>query len=872
MFANRRSSQKPDEDFYAAFKQSFPEIGPGTTTSTTQPDASSLITHHGSTSVSEAMVESSIQPRYVSSSSSTLEQFFSPPLVLHVTQRSIMSRGSNSELHAAHHHTDTDDYFVRPYDHVVDDDNINSTTTVNVGKDSGTTPKPFADHWRLTPSLMDPTSLAFASFANQLPGYLTPTPSGFNTFYHSSAAGDLHTPGMGMNTPLSMPHSLHGLPVADNGMHYHQHFNPHLLHPHQAFHDMFQHQQPPHTQQLQQQSHFAPPSHFVHQDSGYAGMSDTSKNNTPRQEGDRQQQGLVPPPMHQHDSGVSMAVHAGGEKFRFHTTLNAPTAMVKSTDEIPVTYLNKGQAYTMSIFDANAPAHTATSPTRYRTYVRVSFEDEQQRAKPGACWQLWREGRGSNEAHQRGGRLLAVEYVDPNQGGVDDFRKSQVELEKASFDGFVVTWTPQIRTTESADCSLSVRFNFLSTDFSHSKGVKGIPVRLCAKTEILTDAPGSSINEAEVCFAKVKLFRDHGAERKLSNDVAHVKKSIEKLKQQISQAEAGIGNVGKRKRSGSTAKQNIARVKMNKHKRGWSADSDVDVVRLTAEEDMHLKLIGLQDMFSSTRPLSVLYLKGDPEDDPDRYPVEITGSDGLSKPLSRTQTWDSKASGEESPNSEIISPVVSSASITPKRKYSEMQQTSILEEDEEDEGDESGSAVRVRSVSRERPTKLVKRDHSNAPDDLLALDVDSEYQAPAEQGVRPGESCRRLWWLTGTNIETVACFYVKEKDSHKSYYRAVYLWSRTVADLTNCIAVKFQIEPSRITRVTHVNSKGLQIVVDEDVVRELPEGQDMMVEFAPARPEYTPKHDMISTKELFPDADDQAPDTTTDYLEMWLNY
>jgi CP2 transcription factor len=58
-----------------------------------------------------------------------------------------------------------------------------------------------------------------------------------------------------------------------------------------------------------------------------------------------------------------------------------PTAMIRSAEEIPITYLNKGQTYTMFVFDAMPLAPTA-SPTRYRTFIRVSFEDEQQRAKP----------------------------------------------------------------------------------------------------------------------------------------------------------------------------------------------------------------------------------------------------------------------------------------------------------------------------------------------------------------------------------------------------------------------------------------------------------------------------------------------------------
>ena len=76
-------------------------------------------------------------------------------------------------------------------------------------------------------------------------------------------------------------------------------------------------------------------------------------------------------------------------------------------------------------------------------------------------------------------------------------------------------------------------------------------MRLCAKTHPVPCDPSQPAADAnpEICYCKVKLFRDHGAERKLSNDVAHVKKSIDKLKQQIAQAESGLKDFGKRKRS-----------------------------------------------------------------------------------------------------------------------------------------------------------------------------------------------------------------------------------------------------------------------------------------------------------------------------------
>ena len=188
------------------------------------------------------------------------------------------------------------------------------------------------------------------------------------------------------------------------------------------------------------------------------------------------------------------------EKFRFHSILNAPTAMIKHADEIPITYLNKGQTYSLVVIDTDATGSVAPG-TKYRTFVRVSFEKDEQRQKPGVCWGIWKEGRGTNEA-QRGGKLQAVEYVESGQSAKTDERKTKMELESFSFDGFCVTWMTGASGIPVANIAL--RFIFLSTDFSYSKGVMGIPVRLCAKTNlVLTKVTANEANmEPEFVFAK----------------------------------------------------------------------------------------------------------------------------------------------------------------------------------------------------------------------------------------------------------------------------------------------------------------------------------------------------------------------------------
>ena len=98
---------------------------------------------------------------------------------------------------------------------------------------------------------------------------------------------------------------------------------------------------------------------------------------------------------------------------------------------------------------------------------------------------------------------------------------------------------------------------------------------------------------------------------------------------------------------------------------------------------------------------------------------------------------------------------------------------------------------------------------------------------------------------------------------------------RTVKDLVNGISDKFQIDPSRVTQVTHINSRGLQIVVDEDVVRELPEGQDMIVEFASTQIDQPVKNELAnptSTEAIVGNELGIFDAAISDPLEMWLNY
>lgn len=768
MFRNRTSSQKPGDEFIANFRQTFPEVAVAT---------SSAGSNSGNTTLEGAI-----------------------------------AGGPQPDRHQSEGHDEL--------------------------KDLDPTPRAQHEPWRFTPSLLDPNSFAFSAFANQPPGYYTPTPGGTNTLYHNQA-GDLHTPsmglGMGLGTPLSLPSSAEGIhthTMMDMSAYGH-HMPPHFQN-YNPFSNQQQHSQLDHQQQHQQQTSFAPSS-FVHQDTGYETMEqDGSPMDDDRHMGPLDSNIQHHSPMMsfqpQHYS-MAQAMPPSAEKFRFHVTLNAPTAMIKHSEEIPVTYLNKGQAYSVSIIDTDTTMPLVPG-TRYRTFVRISFEDEQQRQRPATCWQLWKEGRGTNEAHQRGGKLQAVEYVEANQPAESDDKRTRVELDTASFDGFSVIWTPGVNG--APECNIAVRFNFLSTDFSHSKGVKGIPVRLCAKTETLPIGSPRSTEFSEVAYCKVKLFRDHGAERKLSNDVAHVKKTIDKLKQQIAQAETGMKDFGKRKRTGSTTTKALPSQrpgKVQKHKRTWSMSSQSSAGgRLPIEEDLHFKLQTMQDMFTSTRPVSILYLRGSEQDDPDLHPVALVG-----EPLDLTKVdsggsamWQQRTSDRSSTagTSSLVSPSPSSISLhsqalagsAPSQVGQWGEYQSLAPPDVQ-----SSNPQHLASPP-DQITKVPKTDESgNLSGWIEALGVDSSYRPPAiERPVKP-----------------VASFYILHRNPNQpdkpGYYRAVYIMQRTLRDFTNAIAAKWSLEPTKILRTLHVLDRGLQVELDDDVIREMAEGQDIIMEIADIR-------------------------------------
>ncbi|KAF8937470.1 grainyhead-like [Haplosporangium gracile] len=203
-------------------------------------------------------------------------------------------------------------------------------------------------------------------------------------------------------------------------------------------------------------------------------------------------------------------------------TLDAQTAAMQHQGDTPSTYLNKGQFYTISIQD------TQEYDGDIHSVVRIAFHEDAHRKLAARYWSFWL----SQQSNPKTAWALDIERASS---------MGMIEVQSKTFDRTQFKWNGR----EGA--KLMIRFNCLSTDFSRIKGVKGIPLRIQLETydsnyngDIGGRGPGAGEGMdggllsrgriIERSFAKVKLFRDKGAERKNKDDQKHLEKMWDKMR------------------------------------------------------------------------------------------------------------------------------------------------------------------------------------------------------------------------------------------------------------------------------------------------------------------------------------------------------
>lgn len=689
--------------------------------------------------------------------------------------------------------------------------------------DMDPTPKPSGTHFRFTPSLLDPNSSAFAAFANQPPGYYTPTPGG-STFGMQSYEMSHQTETY--NTPDSLSHPN---PQASS-------LFPSQFHP--LDHQNYVHFKPQPYAQDGYQGLSVPGS--------VAGgaMSESSPSNYSPGTGSGAE--ATDPELY-----LAQEVHAKYMapemtrnqdiygQFRFATTLHAATAMLRHPTDIPITYLNKRQAYTISVVD-KSPAVQNGEMKQYRTTVRIAFDEEDQRRTAPGCWRLWKDGRGTLESGGNLDKLRAIDY-EPIETRAANEKKSntstslEVEESTTSFDRFTVTWSSSSDTPTVYFC---VRFLFLSTDFSHSKGVKGVPVRLVAKTEYLglaTDSAFQHSPASELAYCKIKLFRDKGAERKLANDRHHLERAIDKLKQQAQQLTLGTSDGSpnkKKKRHSFSAEPAIqGSPTQRRHRREWSFSSNASALSASGnprsqEDEIQRKLdktVAMEAMFSSIHPVSELSLIGDSADDPS---LAIS-------PIAPQTQWDA-------PGIVATYPAVESDKLTGalQRSSPALSQTSFSSATSEKLGYTGSPLVHplsppdapVRVNAMVASTQLSQKIRVQAATkEIDAMDVDPFYVPTPAPTIRPAICVYIAPAKIGPTGDPHSMHLPTAVDPSNDLYYAVYVPARTATSLSHSIATKIGYDPKTLVRTTIINKHGLRLLLDDEVVREMLEKQDMRV-------------------------------------------
>lgn len=273
-----------------------------------------------------------------------------------------------------------------------------------------------------------------------------------------------------------------------------------------------------------------------------------------------------------------------------------------------MTYLDRDQAYLISITDtAPSPVSISFSPAkyryRYRTSIHVSFENEEQKCRSAYYWNLWQSGhvRKAGITDSRPPKGLEFEASSALLTGI--VQNVNFHLENTHVDRFTFTWTTM--ASKYPQCQFAVSFHFVSTDFSQAKGVKGLPLRLSALTREITLASTEELrNDLQIQHCLIKVYRNHGAERKKVIDCKQIEKKIEKVRHQIASQKNALR----------------AKVIRDRYKRRkLSSEDSLGQAELPADHVLVVELERLELAARRPRISTTFHLRGEPEDYSDRY-------------------------------------------------------------------------------------------------------------------------------------------------------------------------------------------------------------------------------------------------------------
>ncbi|KAJ2648909.1 hypothetical protein IWW40_003567 [Coemansia sp. RSA 1250] len=278
---------------------------------------------------------------------------------------------------------------------------------------------------------------------------------------------------------------------------------------------------------------------------------------------------------------------AGSSGMQFRCVLEAPTAAAQKADESSLTYLNKGQLYGISIMD------TSSSDAFYSTTLRIAFHEDSHRKSASTYWNFWLNQQENPRAAraieldkagsigvlsaenrrfdrvtfqwqgQRGAKVmirfncLSTDFsrikgvkgiplrihIDTHEALSSDSSGLSASIGQVSSPITAIPTTSSLNQSSRAlPSSSAIASASMSTPVSpiSVSGPNAFEQNMSNSTGNSATASSPTQNSRlvsgkviERCYARIKLFRDKGAERKNKDDLRHLDKMWEKQKAKL---------------------------------------------------------------------------------------------------------------------------------------------------------------------------------------------------------------------------------------------------------------------------------------------------------------------------------------------------
>uniref|UniRef100_A0A672HQQ2 Grh/CP2 DB domain-containing protein n=1 Tax=Salarias fasciatus TaxID=181472 RepID=A0A672HQQ2_SALFA len=215
----------------------------------------------------------------------------------------------------------------------------------------------------------------------------------------------------------------------------------------------------------------------------------------------------------------------------FQYTLDATRSLRQKQGEGPMTYLNKGQFYAVTLNELSTNKRLRHPISKVRSVVMVVFSEDKNRDEQLKYWKYWH-----SRQHTAKQRVLDIADYKESFNTIGN-------IEEIAYNAISFTWD----VNEEAKIFITV--NCLSTDFSSQKGVKGLPLMIQIDTYSYNNRSNKPLHRA---YSQIKVFCDKGAERKIRDEEKKLFRKKSKGLKSLWWKDGGVGVITVPKKSDTT--------------------------------------------------------------------------------------------------------------------------------------------------------------------------------------------------------------------------------------------------------------------------------------------------------------------------------